>query len=251
MNRTAAVLCCVLCSAAHAKDAVTLADLKALSEQKAFQELLEKAEGLPAAERTAAWRGLVATAAAGVITSGKKVKAPFTEASQAEALADRFTFLDDDAAFKAAKDQAVVKGLRDCMAEGSEGPCWDVFAKLEKTLKGPAALEAAKAFVSFGAVKYRPMVLFANGLTQKDGPGCADPALLDAVLAAFDLPPDSDGAKAAVRVTFETCWAALGPKRKEWLIGAGDNRFANLCKPLRSKKALSELQGELCKDAEQ
>lgn len=251
MIRVVVTLCCLVAVAAHAKDAVSLAELKALADQKAFQELIEKAEGVPATERSAAWRGLVATAAAGLLTPGTQAKAPFSEAQLAEQLAERFRFLDDDAAFRAARERAVVKGLRDCMAEGAERPCWTVFAKLEKTLRGPAALEAAKAFVDFGAVKYRPMVLFANGLTQKDGPACADPALYDALLASFDLPPDSDGAKAAVRVTFDTCWGALGGKRKDWLIGAGDYRFANLCKPLRAKKGLTELQDELCKDAGQ
>lgn len=229
-----------------AKDPATLADLKTLADAKSYPELLERAEDVAPAARTDAWKDLVATAAAGVVRSTPIAKDPFVQASKADALLERFAFLAKRDGFLAARDEAIVTGLQRCNDEA----CFRLFAPYEKTLLPAGSLAAGKALRRSGFVPYRPMVLFAKAVGTKDAAACKDTDVVDAVIAGLDTPEGSDTAKAAQQVAFEQCWSVLQPKLKASMVGASSTRLENTCKPMRAKKALSELQDELCRDVD-
>ena len=228
---------------------VSLADLTALAAQQAWVELLEKAQDVPPASRTEAWRGLVRDAAVATLR-GQAVLPAFTGAERADGLVGRFPFLGPDPAFTAARGDVVASDIERCLALPPDAPCWTAEGRYESSLTGAGALRAARAFVKAGAVKYRPMALFAAAVTAKDAPPCRDADLADAVVAALDLPPTHDAAKHATRVAFELCWSALAPRLKEALRSPTDARLANQCQPMRARRALTELQEDLCHDAE-
>ncbi|MBS1153839.1 MAG: hypothetical protein H6Q89_5537 [Myxococcaceae bacterium] len=231
------------------KAPATFEDLKTLAAQQSYPELLERAEDVAPAARNDAWRELVATAATRVVQSTKIADDPFGQAARADALIERFSFLDKQPAFLAARDEAIVSGLRRCASANDEA-CFKLFGRYEKTLSPAGSLAAGKVLRRNGSFAYRPMVLFARAVGGKDAAACKDPDVADAVLAALDLPAESEGAKAGRQVGYEWCWAALQPKLKAAMIGASSMRLANACKPMREKKALTELQDELCKDVD-
>jgi hypothetical protein len=245
-----ALVLAVGCTAllAFAGAPLTMAELKGLATDDAWPEVLARAQDVAPAGRTAEWKSLVRDAALKSLKPTKAVGHPFADAERADALAARFPFLATDADFDAARGDVVARGIDDCLHEGEGAKCWALEARYEKGLAGAAALKAAHAFVVFGSVKYRPMGLFAAAVTTKDAATCADSDLAVAVVAALDLPGEHEAAKSALKVAFEQCWTALAPALKTSLRGASDTRLKNICKPMRAKKALSELQDGLCSD---
>jgi len=241
----------LLCSAvASAKAPATMDDLQALAKQRSYAELLERAEDVAPAARTDAWQGLVATAAAGVVGAAPTGKDPFAEVHTADTLLARYSFLDKRAAFVTVRDDAVLKGLARCTSANSES-CIEQFVPYEPSLGAAGSLKAGKMLRRYGAVPYRPMLLFAKATSAKDGAACKDPDVADAVIAALDLPREQASVKAAQEVAFESCWPALQARLRSTMISAGSSRLLNSCKQLRAKKALTTLQEELCKDEEQ
>lgn len=236
---------------AAARPPISVADLKALVADKAWLEVLDKAQDVAPAERTAEWKAAIRDAAVASLLASPVANAnSFAEAQRADALAARFQHLSTDPAFAAARSEAVARGIEACLGEAADASCWRLEAVYEKTLSGSGAARAARAFVKAGAVKYRPMVLFAAAMNSPDASVCTDPALAEAVLASLDLPSTHEAAKSAVKVGFEWCWAALAPQLKASLLGASDTRLSNVCKPLRLKKALTALQDAVCSDVE-
>lgn len=237
------------CALSVAAQPISIVDLKALAAAHAWHELLDKAEDVAPTERTSEWKTAVRDAAIASLQPDTAVHAPFDEAKRADVLATRFRFLTTDPAFDSARGEVVALGIDACLHEADDAPCWQLEAAYEKTLTGLAAAHAAQAFVKAGAVKYRPMALFAAAITSKDRNLCTDSALADAVIASLDLPVTHEAAKNAVKVGTGWCWPALASKLKASMVGASNTRLSNLCKPLRSKKALSDLQAEVCADA--
>lgn len=225
------------------------ADLPALAQQHAWAELLERAEATAPAERNDGWRALVASAATEVTRTARIAKDPFGPVEKADALSGRFTFLTGHAPFVAARDAAVVAGLQACFATG-DTDCFRLFARYEKTLAPAGSLAAGKALRRAGAFAHRPMVLFAKAVGAKDAAACGDADVAEAVDAGLDAPQGSETAAAARQVAFEWCFAALAPKLKESMRGAGSARLGNTCAAMRARKALTELQDDLCRDVD-
>lgn len=219
----------------------THADLAALAQQKAWVELLEKAETVLPAERDDRWRGWVGAAAAEVARTAPVEKT--------DALAHRFTFLSAHAPFVAARDAAVVAALERCLA-ANDDLCFRAFVSVEKTLAPAGSLAAGKVLRHGGFQPQRAMVLFARAVGTKDAPACKDADVAEAVLAALDASPGTETAAAARQVAFDWCFTALAPQLKESMRGAGAARLENACAPMRAKKALTPLQDELCRDVD-
>lgn len=249
--RALVVITCCAATLALAGPPLTMADLRALATDAAWPELLARAQDVAPASRGAEWKAVVREAAVNSLKVTKAPQPPFADAERADALAARFPFLAGDADFDAARGDAVARGIGACLREDEAAKCWALERQYEEGLTGAAALKAARAFVANGSVKYRPMVLFAAAVTAKDSAVCADPELAAAVVASLDLPRDSAAAKSAMKVAFESCWTALAPALKESLRGASDSRLKNQCKPMRARKALSELQAALCSDVDE
>lgn len=244
-------LAAVLCSTgALARAPLTLEEFQALGAQKAWVELLERAEDVSPSARTEAWRTLVIEAAVAQTEAGTRDdKDPFAATRKARTLGQRYAFLAQAPRFLAARDAGAHQNLAHCLDLERER-CLDTYLELTPGLAPEAALEAAH-LVKKGHFPYVAMPLFAAAVgNKKDAGACADAALAETVIAALGLPPDDPRAASAKKVAFETCWTALGPKLKAAMVGASSYYLANACQPLRARKALTELQDELCRDEE-
>ncbi|NRD68140.1 hypothetical protein HRD49_41065 [Corallococcus exiguus] len=250
MIRRLVVAACLFAADAVAREPVTLEDLQTLASQKAWAELLERAEDLPAPKRTDAWRALVTDAAAAdVETLAPSDKEPFAATQRARALGRRYAFLPKAPRFATARDQGASKDLQRCLERDRRG-CIDTFLELTPDMGPEAALQAAH-LVKQGHFAYVAMPLFALAVGGgKDVSACKDAALAETVIAALGLPKEDPRAVQATKVAFEGCWSALGPKLKAATVGASSYFLANTCQPMRARKALSELQDDLCKDEE-
>ncbi len=241
----AAVLC--LSHFALGKEPATQADLEALVAHAAFEELLERAEDVPVAARKDEWRAAVTRAAAASV-SQRPTKEPFSRAARADALGERYRFLAEQPAFTSARDEAVVAGAALCLEEAEYAPCWKDLARLESTLSPAGSLTLGRLMRKNGFVPARVAPLFCKAVDKKDAPACREVDLQDVVLAGLDLPVDEDGARAARLVAFAQCWSVMQPRVKASLVGASSYRLRNSCKVMRERKALTELQADLCTD---
>lgn len=217
-------------------------DLQAMAASGAWSELLERAEDVPAAKRSPLWKELVASAATAVVQA---------DDSRAAALASRYPFLTGNAAFAKTQGQAALTAFEKCLRVEREGrdvllDCEGGFRKAAPNAKPELLVQAAKVLRR----QFNPAAsvdLFAQAAAgSKDV--CTDPGLQESTLAALELPADAPRAKTGRTLAFETCWPALGAAVKSAMVHASTYLRANACGPLRAKKALTELQDELCRE---
>lgn len=235
----------VLITTAADLDPATTDELKGLAGKKAWAALLERAETTRPGNRDDAWKALVATASANVVRAMKNTKEPFEPAAKADALRGKFTFLDQQAGFLAARDEAVLAGAARC-AKKKDDECWNQCSLYDSALTPGASLKLGKLLKKSGFAPHRPMTLFARAVGGPDAPACKDADVQAATLAALDTPSDSDAAAAGKKVAFEWCWSALEPKLKASMKGASKDRLANSCAAMVEKKALAEDQQAAC-----
>ncbi|MDP1917518.1 MAG: hypothetical protein Q8L14_14855 [Myxococcales bacterium] len=217
----------------------TLEDLEALAGQSAWVELLERAEDVPPAKRNDAWRGLVTKAATAVVQ---------TDESRAQALSTRYGFLAKEPGFSKLQGTASVATLEKCLRrddlKDALTECVSTFRKTNP--KADALVEAARLLRKQWNPA-APVELYADAAASAKET-CSDAGLSESVLAALELPRDATRAAAARKLAFETCWTALAPAMKQAMVHASSYLLKNACEPLRAKKALTEMQDELCRD---
>ncbi|WP_237077295.1 hypothetical protein [Myxococcus xanthus] len=248
-RRLPMVLAYLLAAPVLARPAATLEDLRALAVQKSWAELLERAEEVPPAARTDTWRALVTEAATAEVESAMAPddKDPFATARKARALGQRYAFLAKAPGFASARDARGLKDLERCLELERSG-CIDTYRELTGDASAETTLQAAR-LVKRGHFAYVAMPLFASAVRGgKEAGACKDEALAEAVLAALDLPSTDARAGDARKVAFEWCWSALGARLKSATVGASSYFLANTCQPMRARKALTDLQDDLCKD---
>lgn len=217
----------------------TMEDLQALGAQSAWAELLERAEDVPAAKRTDDWRALVTKAATAVVQ---------VDDSRAAALSSRYPFLASSPAFSKLHGSASVSTLEKCLGdEKLRDPLTECLATFRKTNPKPDALAAAAKVIRKQWNPAAPVELYAEAAAGSKEL-CADPGLQESVLAALELPRDERRAKAGRTVAFETCFPAMAAPLKSAMVHASTYLLGNACESMRAKKALTELQDELCRD---
>lgn len=236
------ILAVVLAMPAWAGAPANMDDLQAMATSGAWSELLERAEDVPAAKRAQLWKDLVTSAATAVVQA---------DDSRAAVLAARYPFLSTNAAFAKAHGQAALSAYEKCLRADHEGrdvvlDCEGGLRKAAPNPKPELLVQAAKALRR----EFNPAAavdLYAQAVAgSKDV--CGDAGLQESVLAALELPSDTPRAKTGRALAFETCWAALAPAVKSAMVHASSYLRANACGPLRAKKALTEMQDELCRD---
>lgn len=233
------LLSLVLAVPAFADGKATLEDLQAMARDGSFDELLEHAEDVPAAKRTDEWRSVVTKAATAVVERDE---------SRAATLSARYPFLSKDAAFAKTSGAASVSVLEKCLRdERLKDPLGDCVSAFRRAKPPASTLVAAAKLVRRTWNPAAPLDLWADAVSA-DKTICSDSALHEAVVAGLELPRDAERAGLARTLAFETCWSALQPVMKAKLVGASSALLANSCTALRAKKALTELQSELCKD---
>ena len=143
MIRRLVVVACLCAAEASAWEPVSLEDLQTLASQKAWAELLERAEDLPAPKRTEAWRALVTDASAAEVEAVVPTdKEPFATSRRAHALGQRYAFLAKAPRFSTAKEQGARKDLQRCLDLDRKG-CIDTYLELTPDVGPEAALQAA------------------------------------------------------------------------------------------------------------
>lgn len=217
----------------------TMEDLQALGAQSAWAELLERAEDVPAAKRSDEWRALVTKAATAVVQ---------TDDSRAAALSSRYPFLTSSPTFSKLASSAAVSGLEKCLDDGKvRDPLADCVASFRKTNPRPDALVAAAKVLRRQWNPAAPVDLYADAAAGSKEL-CTDAGLQESVLAALELPRDERRAKVGRTVAFETCFSAMAAPLKAAMVHASAYLLGNACEAMRAKKALTELQDELCRD---
>jgi hypothetical protein len=240
------VLWWLLAQAAFAAEPVTLDDVKTLASQGAYAELLEKAERVKPSERTAEWTRAVTRAAAEACDEKPATGNPLSQVECIGALAKRFAFLKADAAFQKRVETLVVEGVDDCKVRGFDD-CDLRVMRMSNQLKSETLMAAAKALIAGGYLKTAPMPLIADAVKQ-NAALCADKTVSDVTLASLELPADSPRAQQAKSLAFGVCYAKLSAALKQAMVGPSDYLLKNACAGLKEKKALSELQADLCHD---
>ncbi len=239
----------VAAGVASAKEPVTQSELEALLSQGAFDEVLERAEELPAAARTDSWRALITTAAAGRVTAQTSSAASvFAGALEAERLAQRYRFLQDRPPFRSARDASVLAGATRCLAASTEDPCRQTLQGLLTTMTPAGSLTLLKRLRADGWTPEALMALVDRAVAGIDVPACTNALVQDLTVAALDVPFDLPAAGLARVVAFERCWSPCKAKLQAAMVHATSDRLKNACAAMKKRNALTPMQLDLCAD---
>lgn len=241
MNLRTLALLAVPAVLAAAAPALTMADFEALSKQKAFKEMLERAEEIAPTQRSDTWRTLVTQA----------VNAELVRADDALSFADRlvgrYAFLAESKDFAAAARKPVMASANLCLATGNS--CLDVLTRLARAVDDPLfALEAART-VRLNLFHYLAAPLFALAV-ERNAPGaCEDADLRLAVMAALQAPASERYVPPAKAIAEGKCFAALREPIAAQLSGADPESHlaANVCAFMKAKGALAKVKNHPCK----
>jgi hypothetical protein len=248
--RRALVVVLVAAGVASAAEPVTLSELETLLGQGAFDEVLERAEALPAAARAESWRALVTTAAVGRVTAqSTSAVNPFAGGLEAERLGLRYRFLQDRPAFRSARDAAVLAGAARCAKASAENDaCRQTLQSLQTSLTPAGSLTLLKRLRAEGWTAEALMPVVDRAVPSIDVPACADPVVQDLTVAALDVPFELPAAALARVVAFERCWSPCKAKLQAAMVHATTDRLKNSCEAMKKRKGLTPLQLELCAD---
>jgi hypothetical protein len=191
--------------------AYTREDLKALEQQKSWNEILDHLEDIPPVERDETWKALAAKA---VVERLKADRGSSTDwgkvllAREAEALAQRYPNVRSAPEFIEVRGEIVVDAVRQCTA----GDAWERCEWLVGLLEGDpkhalAAGHAAVANLRLALALYR-VALGTDATHAKTV--CADDGALKAMLDGVQRPQDSPQYRDAQAIR-ERC-RALGKK---------------------------------------
>jgi hypothetical protein len=240
----------------------SMADLKALVEQKSYAEAVAHLADVAPSERKGEWTTIAVDAASGLLaslTGDETVRA----ASAIEDLDTRFPTLMKNATYAKQRGKAGLAAYKACFdgVNSSYGYYYrerqgttldDCFSSATKFVDAtPDNAELALAMAKLmrpaaSAYSSAPMfkrAVFAAG--KHAAAVCKDDDLELSIVAALGLPPDYEEA-AAARNTAEKCFDAL----KKPMLGAfeeeGSYFRANACPLLLNKRALNGEQAKLC-----
>jgi hypothetical protein len=249
MNRVILAAVVFSVGVARAAEPLGLDEIKALAAQNAWTEILEKAERVKASDRNADWNNAVTQAAAEGCDGKPSDRDPLSQVQCAQRLEKRFAFLKVEPSFQKRLKTLVTEGLDDCTSRDFND-CDARMIKLSAQLKADVLVAAGAALLKNGYFKTSPMPLFADAVKQ-NASHCFNTALPEVVVASLGMPAGEARAKQARAVAFGACFKALSAPLKAAMVGASDYYLKNACAGLKEKKALSELQIDLCHDAEE
>jgi hypothetical protein len=233
------LLSAVLAVSAFAEPKASFEDLQAMAANASWEELLERAEDVPAARRTDEWRSLVTKAATAVVERDE---------ARAAALSTRYRFLADAPGFSRVNGSAAVTTLETCLRDDKpKDPLTTCVTAFKKSKPNGEALAAGARVIRRSWNPAAPLDLWTDAVSANKGL-CKDAQLQESVMAGLELPKAEARAGLARTLAFETCWAAMQSVVKPAMVHASTYLLSNACDPLRAKKALTELQSELCKD---
>lgn len=224
---------------AHADDKkYTMADLKALIEQKGYQEAIDHLKDISPSERKAEWIDIAGTAGAGIVTGAPDAETKLGFMVQVEK--DLPAILKSPK-YLTARADAAGAAFNACFDHGDFQQCRDyalVFVDNDPK-NAKATLDVAKAvrrgMSHFGAVPFFKRALAAG----KPATVCADEDLALAVISGLGL-DEKDARLADSQAIGTTCWKNVKDAvLKELLSDSNKNgRFHdNACAVAKANKA--------------
>jgi hypothetical protein len=222
----------------------SIADLKALVEQKSYSEAVDHLADISPSERKGEWLEIASQATIGLVGTGKDA---LTKLAYVVGVDDKFPTLLKNAKYAALRAEVAPKGFEACFA--NEYSLDECMAQATKFIdvdpsNGKVALAIAK-IARKSMNSYNSIPLFKRAVTAyKGGVACKDADTLEATRSSFGLPTDYDHAKGGREIA-ETCWTEMRKPIVNELV-KGDTGYlkANACEVMKAK-ADRDL-GKLC-----
>lgn len=236
----------------------TMADLKALVAQKAYQEAIVHLTDIAPAERNAEWVDLGATAAGGFLAGlkgdklhdGLMIIEMIDGALPAIAKSPKYT-----------KPRATVglKAITTCFDSQSWGGadhCVEAAIKLvdgdptNHELALGVAKEARRGMTAHAAAQFYKRAFASAG--NATGAICKSEDFQLVITSGLGLPSDYDNAKVVRELLGGACWGELSKRLFSDFDKAGETSYErrNMCKLFRDKKALTKTHEHACRKAE-
>ena len=228
-----------LATTAHADDKkYTLADLKALIEQKAYQEAIEHLKDISPSERKAEWTDIAGTAGAGILTSAPDAETKLYFMIQVE---KDIPAILKSPKYLTARADATGDAFNTCFDRGDFQQCRDnalVFVDADPK-NAKATLAVAKA-VRRGMSHFAAVPFFKRALAAgKPATVCPDEDLALAVVSGLGL--DAKDTKVAdSQALGTTCWKEVKDSViKELMSDSGKKGYFhdNACALAKTNKA--------------
>ena len=231
-------------------DELAMQDLKALDSQKAWSELLDRADQVKPSARDASWKKLVVSAATHVVENISAGSS--TNLDTARELIERvppaerkYAFLREDAGYRSAKAKALDGVVAMCKQNDSRG-CGVLLetlaAGVDKFSKGTARAIAGMVSDDIGPAE---SIHFWTLAVADDAATCKEAWLEHAVIAALNAGGDR---VADAQKTANTCFASLEKALTDELVDTADHSTyaKNACPVLKPRGAMTVLKKKKC-----
>lgn len=225
--------------------AYTLADLKTLVAQKAYQEAISHLGDVPPAERKAEWLDVAAGAAAGFLAGTESEQVVYA-IGELDRLYPQIL-----ASPKYTKVRAELGLAAYAKCLGGDGSCLAQGARFldNDASNGELAMKFGKLVVRAFSSKYTAAPYFRRAVTAKAPGACKDGELASSLLAALATPKDHDSAVAG-RAIVDACWAEQRAAVMDAFRDAVDNDsryvIVNVCEAVKAKQVLGADQKRIC-----
>jgi hypothetical protein len=231
---------------------LTLADLQALANHAAWDELASHLEDIPPAGRNAEWQRLVEQAALGVLSRAGEKAASFALFTS-ESLLERYPTLKQSREFMARRADVGEQAFERCFDKSPQAePC-------AAHLRAFVRADPSDRDLAFRLGKLLPpraygrlaVPAFAVAIQSENDPRCGDPDVKRAVLSGLSLPRagNEDTVAESIQLGLNRCWQSLAPAITERMGGNSTDYLRNTCPFVRARQGLSALMSKSCQFA--
>jgi hypothetical protein len=212
----------------------TLADLKALVQQKSYDEALDHAGDVAPADRNADWNAVVGQAAAGAVASQPGDLLRLTVAIDIE---KRFPVVLKSSAYLGVRTEVGPKGFETCFQDSYDPQaCRDYALKFVDADPSNGKLALAMAKIARRNMFSQNAIPFFTRAVAAGGAGaCKDADLELAVVAALGLSTSDALFTDARTIAAGSCWSDLAAPIVKALDHEDDTYIENACALLKAK----------------
>ena len=244
-GRAAITALALIATAAHADDRkYTVADLKTLVGERAFQEAFTHLGDIAPTQRTAEWIDVAATAAVGVLQA-----LPTDDASaiaMIDAVDREYPQLLKATKYTKVRAELGVKGIAVCYQRMDTEECVRAATRFVAASDREVTIEVARTTTPHAAAA--ALAMFKQAFDPKDPKLCKDERLQRAMIAGLWTTEGKPTATDA-RSLMTSCWDGVKDAIVKTFGEAGKNSdfHKNTCDVLKAKRLLSSLQAKRCK----
>jgi hypothetical protein len=231
-------------AAADSDKKYTLADLKALVQQQAFQEAVEHLGDVAPSARTAEWQDVAGQSAVGIVHS---MPEPLQQLAAMIGLEQQYPTIVKHSKYVAMRNELAPRGLGECWDQANIDVCLGYAGKFIDSDPTNAKLALAIAKVArHKLTSYSSIPLFKRAAVSNRGTICKDEDFVEAVTSSFGLPTDYANAKDGRALAAE-CWDTVRkPVVDELDKGEASYYRTNACMVMKDKRDRD--LARLCKD---